>query len=173
MHRRRSAAYFGSFGTMAKPVIYIETTVISYCAARPSREVVFAGHQAVTKQWWESDLPKFSAVISQVVLDEISDGDPKAAAKRLAVVAGMDVLRMNAEVELLAVEYFNELALPDAARADAFHLALATWHRVDYLTTWNCRHIASPRVRTLVQEINEARDLPTPAICTPEELLEF
>ncbi len=155
------------------PVLYVETTVISYYTSRPSRDIIIAGHQAVTVQWWESDLPKFAAVISQVVLDEIATGDPEAAAKRLAAVATMDILEMTEEVESLAVDYFNGIALPETARADAFHLALATCHGVDYLTSWNCRHIASARVRQSVQQINDRRGLATPVICTPEELLEF
>lgn len=158
---------------MPKPVVYIESTVISYYASRPSRDVVIAGHQAVTTEWWESELPKFTAVVSQVVLDEIAMGDPKAAAKRLAIVEGLDLLELGEEVESLAVAYYHGIALPEAARADALHLALATWHGVDYLTSWNCRHIAGARVRQVVRRINESLGMATPVICTPEELLEY
>jgi hypothetical protein len=158
---------------VAKPTIYIETTVISYFTSRPSRDVVIAGHQAVTAEWWERDLPKFLPVISSVVRDEISAGDSLAAARRLAVVAKWNVLKLNDEATLLAIEYFDETALPEAARADAMHMAMAAWNGIDYLVTWNCRHIASARVRQLVEKINERRGLATPVICTPEELLEF
>lgn len=137
---------------MPKPTIYVETTVISYFASRPSRDIVIAGHQAVTTQWWESDLPKFAPAISQVVLDEIAAGDPEAAVKRLSLVTGWDVLGLTHEVESLAIEYFDAISLPQAARADALHLALATAHGVDYLASWNCRHIASARVRQIVQD---------------------
>jgi hypothetical protein len=112
-------------------------------------------------------------MISQVVLDEISTGDLDAASKRLAAVASMDVLELTPEVETLAIEYFDAITLPQTARADASHLALATWHGMDYLTTWICRHIASARVRQLVQRINDRHGLVTPVICTPEELLEY
>jgi hypothetical protein len=169
MHRRREDGVI----TVAKPLLYLETSVISYYTARPSRDVVFAGHQAVTIQWWESDLPKFSPCISQVVVDEIAKGDPIAAAKRLATVANMENLDLTLEIRSLSIEYFHEIGLPENARADATHLAVAAWHGVDYLTTWNCRHIASPRVRKIVRQINEAHGLASPAICTPEELLEF
>jgi predicted nucleic acid-binding protein len=108
---------------VAQPVIYVETTVISYYTSRSSRDVVVAGHQAVTTDWWERDLPKFTPVISPVVLDEIGSGDAEAAAKRLAVVKGWDVLELTDEAESLAVDYFKGIALPDAARADALHLA--------------------------------------------------
>lgn len=158
---------------MSRPVVYIETTVISYFASRPSRDVVVAGHQAVTSMWWESELPKFMPVISQIVLDEIATGDPVAAGRRLEAVAGMDLLAVTDEVESLAIEYFQGIGIPEAARADALHLALGTCHGVDYLITWNCRHIASGRVRKSVQEINDRRAFLTPIICTPEELLEY
>jgi hypothetical protein len=155
------------------PTAYIETTVISYLTAKPSREVIIAGHQAVTTEWWENDLPKFRAVISPIVLDEISAGDPEAVAKRLAAIEGMPQLEFALEARSLAIRYFETIHLPDSARADALHLALSTWHGTDYLVTWNCRHIANGRVRKLLQEINDSIGIATPVICTPEELLEF
>jgi len=158
---------------MAKPVIYIETSVIGYYTARTSRDVIFAGHQAVTRQWWKADLPKFKGVISQVVLDEIAAGDSEAAAERLAAVKSFDVLDLAPQVVSLARQYFDEIALPESCRADSLHLALATVHGVDYLASWNCRHIASARVRRIVESMNDRRKLATPLICTPEELLEF
>jgi len=156
-----------------KPVAYIETTVISYVTAKPSRDIIVAGHQAVTTEWWDRDLPKFRAVISPVVLDEISAGDADAIARRLAVVEGMPLLELTSEVTALAMRYYDSVRLPETARADALHLALATMHGTDYLVTWNCRHIANGRVRKLVEEINDSLGINTPAICTPEELLEF
>lgn len=158
---------------MSLPLLYVETTVISYYASRPSRDVVVAGHQAVTSQWWEQDLPKFQPHVSQVVLDEIGAGDLEAASRRLAIVGGMSILELTDDVESLAADYFSKVNLPESARADALHLALATSHRMDYLVTWNCRHIASARVRKTVREINEKYGLMTPIICTPEELLEY
>jgi len=156
-----------------KPSVYVETSVIGHCVSRPSRHVVTAGHQMVTRRWWEFDLPKFDAFISQVVLDEISAGDVKAAQERLTIVQGMAVLELTNEIEALAKQYFARIDLPGRARADAFRLALATSHGMDYLVTWNCKHIASARVRKLIEDFNDVRGLATPVICTPEELLEF
>lgn len=158
---------------MAKPSIYIETTVISYYTSRPSRDVVVAGHQATTIQWWEQDLPKFSPFISQVVIDEIATGDADASERRLAAVKNMNALELTEGVGALAIEYFDAITLPETARADALHLAIGTWHGMDYLVSWNCKHIASARVRKIVEQINSNRQLATPVICTPEELLEF
>lgn len=156
-----------------KPTAYIETTVISYLAAKPSRDILVAGHQAVTAEWWENDLPKFRAVISGVVLDEISSGDAEAAAKRLTAVRDIEVLELTDQVRSLAAEYYDAIRLPDTARADALHLALATWHGIEFLVTWNCRHIANGRVRQIVERVNDFRGIASPVICTPEELLEF
>jgi hypothetical protein len=156
-----------------KPLAYIETTVVSYFAAKPARDVVVAGHQAVTAEWWDKDLPKFQAVVSSVVLDEISTGDPQAVAKRLDAIKGMSLLELSTEVTSLATRYYGSICLPESARADSLHLALASWHGVDYLVTWNCRHIANGRVRLLVQQINDLLGIATPVICTPEELLEY
>lgn len=162
-----------AYNVDVKPVAYIETTVISYRTAKPSRDLIIAGHQAVTAEWWENDLPKFRAVISAVVFDEISSGDPDSAAKRLDAVKGMPLLDLTEDVRSLAVRYYDAVRLPERARADALHLALASWHGTDYLVTWNCRHIANGRVRKLVEGINDALGIATPGICTPEELLEF
>lgn len=112
-------------------------------------------------------------MISAVVLDEIGEGDADAATKRLAVVTGWEVVDLTEEAVTLAEEYFRIIELPETARADALHLALATRHGLEYLVTWNCRHIASARVRQVVQTINERHGLATPLICTPEELMEI
>jgi len=157
---------------MPGPLVYVETTVISYHTSRPSRDIVVAGHQAVTEEWWDRALPELTPVISPVVLDEIAGGDPDAAAKRLEAVDGWDVLTLTDKAVTLARTYFDAIDLPEAARADSLHLALATAHGVEYLVSWNCRHIASARVRQVVQSINDRHGLQTPLICTPEELLE-
>ena len=155
-----------------RPTVYIESSVISYLAARASRDVMVAGHQVATAEWWDSCLPKLRAFISPVVIQEVSDGDPEAAAKRQAVARGIEQLDITDEVTLLAREYFDAIVLPESARGDALHLALATCHGLDYLVTWNCRHLANERVRRIVREINDRQGLGTPMICTPEELLE-
>ena len=156
-----------------KPSVYIETSVVSYLASRPSRDLIVAGHQQITAEWWERDLRKFVALISPVVVDEISHGDPDTAAKRLQAVAGMELLVVDGTVQSLASTYFSELGLPENGRIDALHLAVASHHAVDYLVTWNCRHIANGRVMKRLAELNLSLGIATPMICTPEELLEY
>ena len=161
------------YNVSVKPTAYIETTVVSYLTAKPTRDLLVAGHQTITVEWWENDLPKFRPVISSVVLDEISAGDPDATARRLSTVRGMELLAITEEVRDLAARYYEAIRLPETARADALHLALATSHGTDYMITWNCKHIASGRTRMFVQKVNDSLGIATPVICTPEELLEF
>ncbi len=139
-----------------KPTVYIKTSVIGYLTSRPSRDLIVAGHQQITAEWWERDLPKFDAMISLIVLDEISRGDRDAADKRMKVVAGMRLLPVDAAVQSLASKYFVELGLPENGRVDAVHLAVSAFHAVDYLVTWNCRHIANGRVMRKLAELNLA-----------------
>jgi len=157
---------------MAKPTIYIESTVISYYAASRTRDLIMAAHQEITWEWWESVLPTLAPHISQIVFDEISRGDANAAQRRLAAVSDFKVLEMTPDVAALANTYFDALDIPQKARNDSFHLALAVYHGMDYLVSWNCTHISSGRVRNVVGRINEERGYETPIICTPEELME-
>ena len=83
------------------------------------------------------------------------------------------VVEVVPEVHALAAAYFAAIPLPDKAQADAYHLALAAWHGVDYLVSWNCTHIVSGRVRMILEEVNAEFGIRTPIICTPEELMEI
>ena len=152
--------------------LYLESTIPSYLAARPSRDLIVAGHQQITHEWWQEVRSDFDIHISQFVLDEISAGDPDAAARRLALVEGLPLLDITDEVGTLAHEYQNRLALPPAARLDVLHLACTVVHQLDYLLTWNCAHLANGRVIRRLQTINAELGRRTPIIVTPEELLE-
>lgn len=156
-----------------KPTVYLETSVISYRAARPSRDLLVAAHQQVTHEWWEGVLPQCDAFVSPVVLEEIAQGDPDAAQRRQQSITTFSVLEVVSEVHALAAAYFAAIPLPDKAQADAYHLALAAWHGLDYLVSWNCTHIVSGRVRMIIEEINAEFGIRTPIICTPEELMEI
>jgi len=107
------------------------------------------------------------------VIEEVSNGNLEAANRRLQVVSHLPVLLHNDQIEELAHTYFVTLSLPERARLDAFHLAMAVWHQIDYLLSWNCKHIVSARVRKIVQELNQQRELSTPILCTPTELMEI
>ncbi|MCI0488319.1 MAG: type II toxin-antitoxin system VapC family toxin [Blastocatellia bacterium] len=155
-----------------RPTVYIETSVISYLTARPSRDLIVAGHQQITADWWDNVRAQVDFFISPFVIDEASRGDQEAARRRIAAITDFPVLEVNEEVRDLAQVYFEAINLPDRARIDAFHLAVAVWHGMDYLLTWNCKHIASARVRKILAEVNETMGIRTSVVCTPEELME-
>jgi hypothetical protein len=154
-----------------KPRLYLETSVPSYLAARPSAVLATSTHQLATRTWWESHATYYDIFISRVVLQEIQVGDPHAAARRLAVVSACKLLEVNAECEALANDYLRELGLPEKARVDSLHVAIAVWHGLDYLLTWNCRHMANQAIIKRLTNINTQLGFDTPVICTPEALL--
>ena len=155
-----------------KPAIYIETSIISYLTARPSRDLIVAAHQQLTIDWWDNVRPRTECFVSPFVIQEASRGDKGASQRRMDATAGLPVLELNNEIRELASTYFAAINIPEKAKVDAFHLAVAVWHRMDYLLSWNCTHIASGRVRKILREVNERLRISTPVICTPEELME-
>lgn len=155
-----------------KSKVYIETSVISYFTSRPSRDLIIAGHQQITQEWWSQQIQRHEPYVSEIVMDEICRGDPVAAQLRLNLVEGFLSLAVTPEVVKLAREYYDALQLPDKARLDALHLALAVEHGMDFLVSWNFVHIVGARPRGIIQTINYKKGIKTPMICTPEELLE-
>jgi hypothetical protein len=110
--------------------------------------------------------------ISPFVLQEISEGDDNAAKKRTAITNSIPVLKVNPEIQQLSQRYFISMDIPEKARLDAFHLAIAVWHEIDYLLSWNCKHIVSGRVKKVLDNVNAKLHLKSPVLCTPEELME-
>jgi hypothetical protein len=157
---------------MPKQSVYIETTVVSYLTARPSRDLIVTAHKQVTVEWWENELPKLEPFISPITIEEASRGDESASKLRLEKIDKFPVLEITDEVRELADLYFEKIPIPDKARGDAFHLAIATYHGMDFLVSWNFNHILNARVRATIHEINTIRGIMTPIICTPEELME-
>jgi len=153
------------------PSVYLETTIASYLAAQPSRDLIIAAHQQITHDWWLSARERFDLYISDAVLSEIRGGDPDAAARRLAIVNGLPALQLNDDVRNLVHEYDRRLGLTGRARADLPHFAFAVAYQMDYLVTWNCRHIANGEVIRRLLDANAALQRPTPLVVTPEEIL--
>lgn len=152
--------------------IYLETTVISYLTARPSRDVVAAGHQQVTRDWWDTKRHGYSLHISPVVLAEAQKGDPIAAQLRLEVLAGLPQLDVTVPATELARFLVEVLAVPATADVDALHIAVAAVHGMDFLLTWNCSHIANANLRLPLMEACSKRGYRLPVICTPDEMVE-
>jgi len=150
--------------------VYLETTFVSYLVALPARDLVVAAHQQITRDWWNRRRSDFRLVMSQVVLDEISAGDESEVRKRLELVRSIEVLGASPDAETLTAAIVEAGVLPEKAVRDAAHIAVATVHGVEYLLTWNCRHLANAQISRRVGRICSERGFVMPTICTPEEL---
>ena len=155
-----------------KPKVYIEITIISYLAARPSRDLIVAGHQQITHEWWQTARPTFAVVSSQLVMREAAAGDPEAAEARLAFLVGLTLLEISEEALTLAQRLLQTQAIPQDFPEDALHVATAVVNGIEYLLTWNYKHLANAGMRGKIEAT--CRDLGYEAvvICTPEELME-
>ncbi len=154
------------------PAVYIETSIVSYLRQRPSGQVVAAARQLLTHKWWNTERVNYELVTSQYVLDEAADGHPQLAGERLALLQGIPLLPADSEVAKIANEIMYRAILPPKALFDALHIAIVAHHRIDYLLTWNCRHIANARILSRVHDVLQDLGIPIPVICTPEEMVE-
>ncbi|MBU4225427.1 MAG: type II toxin-antitoxin system VapC family toxin [Chloroflexi bacterium] len=155
-----------------KPKVYLETTVVSYFTAKPSRDIITAAHQQITQEWWENRRADFDLFISELVEQEASAGDEDAVQRRSKMLEGLPALQVNQAAVDLARILVNENALPEKSTGDALHVAIATMNAMDYLMTWNMRHLANATIRNAITVICRAYGYEPPVICTPEELLE-
>jgi hypothetical protein len=130
-----------------KPKVYVETSIVSYVAARPSRDLIVAAHQQITHEWWDVRRAHYDLYVSQIVVREARAGDPSAAARRMQVLQDMPLLDVTAQAALLAEQFILAHCLPQTAAEDALHIALAAIHSLEYLLTWNCTHIANATMR--------------------------
>lgn len=151
--------------------VYIETSIISYLAARPSRDLVTAARQQITHAWWRSARSEFDLFGSQLVDDEAAAGDPEVAALRMSFVADLPKLAVTPEVIELAADLRLKIPLPPKAGADAFHIAIGACHGIEILLTWNCKHIANARLRSRIEHLCRINGFKPPVLCTPDELM--
>lgn len=151
--------------------VYIETSILGYLTARATKNLILAANIEVTRDWWELRRSNFKLYISQVVLDEIAEGDSEIAAQRLEIVRDFPLLELNQAVRDLAGQFLARSNLPPKAADDAVHIATATVYDLDYLLTWNCKHIANAQIQRKLAEISLNLGYQLPIICTPYELL--
>lgn len=151
--------------------VYIETSIVSYLTSRPSRDLRAAAWQQTTTQWWEQERPKYTLFTSELVLAEAGAGDQTAAQRRLNALNGIAVLDVIDEARYLAARLVTNGGLPEHAQADALHIGTASVHGMDYLLTWNCRHIDNAAIKPIVRSICAVAGHTCPEICTPLELL--
>lgn len=154
------------------PRVYVETSVISYLTARPSRDLVMAAHQEVTHEWWHSRRAAFTLFYSEAVRTEASMGDPQAASQRLNLLAELNLPEIPVQAFDLANALVDANALPAKARVDALHIAISAYERMDFVLTWNFKHIANAQSVGKVRQVCESFGLVCPVLCSPLELLE-
>ena len=154
-----------------KPTVYIETTIPSLLASRPSRDVETAAQQIATREWWEKRRQAFDLYVSADVLDEAERGDAEAARLRLAALAECRVLAATQEAQMLTKRILATGLIPPRAATDAAHLGLAAAHGMDFLLTWNCRHIHNAFIERRLAGVCQSVGFSLPVLCTPHELM--
>jgi hypothetical protein len=142
--------------------VYLETSVIGYLASRPSADLVTAGNQRLTLDWWTNHRSSFELFASQAVIAECSEGDPTAADQRLAFLDEIPVLEITDDARLLAKTLLTKVPMPPKAEVDALHIAVAAMNAIDYLLTWNCKHLANPSLRRIIDGVVIAADVNPP-----------
>ena len=155
-----------------KQRIYLETTIASYLVSRPSGDVRVAANQVTTIDWWDKRREAFDLFISEFVLAEASLGDPTLADRRMEILRGIPELDATDEARALGDALLVDGPIPTKARIDAYHIAVAAVHGVDFLLTWNCTHIANAAMRSDIEAVCRDHGLEPPVICTPQELME-
>lgn len=158
---------------MEEPImetVYIESSVLSYLVSRPSRDLIVAARQQITREWWEESKSGFECLVSQVVLDEIAEGNPEMAERRLEEARPMALLALDPSCVELAGRFLERRLIPPGEVRDALHIAVAVVWKVDYLLTWNCKHIANAHAVRQLRKFTETLGHEFPQICTPEEL---
>lgn len=151
--------------------VYIETTIPSYLTSRPSRDIIIAGHQQSTREWWDAERERYALYVSQLVIQECREGDATMAEQRLELLAGIEIIQLMPGVIELAETLVNAGPLPEKAAADAVHIATAAACGMDYLLTWNLRHIANATMQDAIRDLCKEAGFRPPEICTPEELM--
>ncbi len=154
-----------------KASAYIETTIVSYLVARPAKDLIQTAHQQVTREWWATR-DRFDLFVSAAVVAEARRGDATMAARRIDALRGIPMLTAGPRAGALVRSLLRSGALSPQARVDAAHVAIAAINGVDFLLTWNLRHLANAAIRGKIDEACRREGLVPPIICTPEELME-
>ncbi len=155
-----------------KPRVYIETSIISYLTARPSRDLMVHTNQMLAKEWWDERRKEFDVFVSEPVLNEIEKGDAQMAKLRMAAVKGVSVLRLNSEARELADEIISHRILPPRAAVDILHISIASVYKMDFLLSLNCRHIANAIIYKRVSKICSDLGYDPPMVCTVHQIMD-
>ena len=152
-----------------KPRVYVETSVFSYLTARESPSLIGATRQLITRRWWERRAD-YTLLVSEVVIRECKAGDQEAADQRIAAVADIPLLSLTDQAAHIAKLLLSERIMPAKAAQDALHIAIAAVHQVDFLLSWNFKHIANPVIQAQIAARLSGLGLALPFICPPEDL---
>jgi len=150
--------------------VYVETSVVSYLSARPSRNLVVAAHQQITQDWWKN-YRQYEFVVSELVIAEVSRGDSAISARRLAILKDVKRLVVSEQTRFIVERLVTAKLVPGNAIADAIHIAAAATSGIECLLTWNCAHIANAVTRPRIEEWFRSQGIMPSIICTPEELI--
>ena len=159
--------------TIVKKSVYIETTIISYLVARPSRDVIRAARQKITRRWWDNRRQDFDLFVSEVVFEEARKGDKRAAERRKRILEQLTRLKISGEAAELAAALVEKGSMPQKAADDALHLAVTAVQEIDFLLTWNYRHLANAEMMSRMASVVAAQGYRVPVVCTPEELMGY
>jgi len=150
--------------------VYIESSVISYLVARPNRDVVVAARQTITETWWQNQRAEFDLFVSALVVQEIARGDAEASEKRLQAVKNIPLLATSPEAQRLAEDLLAKGAVPANSEEDALHIAIAAAGGIEFLLTWNFKHINNAQTKAVITAVVESHGFACPILCSPEEL---
>ncbi|HBE21524.1 MAG TPA: hypothetical protein DEG17_06945 [Cyanobacteria bacterium UBA11149] len=156
-----------------KESIYIETSILGHLRARPTDNLIVAANIKITQDWWNDCSNLFTLYASEVVEDEAAKGDPTMASQRLNLLQSLRLLEITEEALELARAFLDQSNLPPKASNDALHMALATVYGLDYLLTWNCKHMANAQIQRKLSQISSDLGYVLPVICTPYELIGY
>ena len=155
-----------------KPSVYLETSFVSYVTNKLSSDLLVAAHQKLSREWWEERRSEFHLYVSELVFQEASKGNEDAVQQRIGLLTGITLLPITEEAASLAVHFLEQKAIPEVAIADGLHMAIAAVNKVDYLLSWNCKHIVNAAVRKKIVSLCTSKGFQSPTICTPFELYE-
>lgn len=154
-----------------KKTVYVETSVVSYLTARPSNDLLVAAWQKITVDWWDVQRNRFDLYTSGITIDEAVRGNSEAASRRLETLSDISILPVTEAVAELSRAFLDKKAIPARALNDSLHIAVSAVHGIDYLLTWNFRHIDNAEIKPVIRRICIMYGHTSPEICTPQELM--
>ena len=152
--------------------VYIETTVVGNIAGRTHTNPLMAARQSITRNWWGTALSRYEVFASELVISECNGGDPTAAAERILVLEGVPLIQSSPDAETLVKALIDGHAVPASEPRDAAHIAIAATNGIDFLASWNFKHIINPSTTRMIESICRDCGFEPPLLCTPEQLLE-